>query len=72
MKCPKCKAKLKVQESRPSDNFTTIREYACVYCNSVYNSIEQLDELPLDREAQKRMLEDIKRFRDGKKSLRSE
>ena len=55
-KCPSCKTRLKCQDSRPSDNYTTIREYGCPECKKVFLSIEQLDTGSIERTIHNRLI----------------
>jgi len=60
MICRFCGNKLYCQDSRQSDKYTRIREYGCADCNKVFNSIEQLDPEPLNKDMQKSFVEYVK------------
>lgn len=67
MKCKHCETRLKCQDSRQTDHYTRIREYACINCIRVYTSIEQLDEEPLNREAHKSRVKFYQEIKDVKR-----
>lgn len=71
MICPSCGSKLKCQESRPLSHECTRREYGCISCEKVYASIEQLDDVPVDKEIQKRLVKYYKRRKEIGQSVRS-
>lgn len=55
MKCPKCFARMLIQDSRPTSDQSRVREYACTNCEEVYLSTEALDLKPINKEPHRRM-----------------
>lgn len=44
MICPTCEKRMKVVDTRPSDDGTVYRRYRCEGCDRAYRSIEYLDD----------------------------